>query len=94
MLVPSSQIHTRTSPITAKRSILESTGRWSFSSVAVIGTKNTIAMKAARTHGSGRLVCGKASRGAGAASSIVACCSFSDGAPGRPATATSVMALT
>lgn len=48
--------------MTAKRSILESTGRWTLSSAEAIGTKNSIPTKAARIHGSGRLVWGKASR--------------------------------
>jgi hypothetical protein len=55
--------------MTAKRSIRESTGRWTFSSVEAIGTKNNIAKKPARIHGSGRLVLGKASRDVGLAAS-------------------------
>src|ERR1700689_812093 len=43
---------------------------WIFSSVASFGMKNSIARKPASSHGSGRLVWGKASRGAGAARGV------------------------
>ncbi len=71
--------------MTAKRSIRESTGRWIFSSVEAIGTKKIIARNPARTHGRGRLVWGKASRGGDAVSVATAPGELIGGATGARA---------
>src|SRR6202012_2579120 len=59
---PPKQIQSSSSATTAKRSMWESTGRWTFSSVESIGIRKSIARNAAIAHGSGRRVCGNASR--------------------------------